>query len=182
MDGTLVDSDAALAAAFVELGVPPEEVTRGHVVAEECVRLGISLDEYLNAYRRAAAGGAVRPFPGVETLLGNLDRWSICSNKHPDLGQAEMAGLGWTPEVALFADAFDGPKQLMPVIEAMGVGAEEVLFVGDTRHDRTCAVTAGVRFALAGWNPLADGGEESLGESEYCLSEPAEVLSLLRSG
>ena len=30
------------------------------------------------------------------------------------------ARLGWTPEVALFADAFAGPKQLGPVLDALG--------------------------------------------------------------
>ena len=49
LDGTLVDSDAALRAAFVALGVPVEEVTFGHVLADECVRLGLDVEDYLDA-------------------------------------------------------------------------------------------------------------------------------------
>ena len=60
----------------------------------------------------------------------------MCSNKHADAGRAELARLGWEPEVALFSDAFDGPKQLGPVLDALGVGADDVVFVGDTAHDR----------------------------------------------
>lgn len=174
LDGTLVDSDRALAEAFVALGVPRQDVTRGHVVADECRRLGLSLDAYLDAYRAASAGGAVVAFPGVRDLLARLDRWAVCSNKHPDLGRAELAGLGWQPEVALFADAFDGPKRLEPVLEAMGLDPGEVLFVGDTAHDRRCAQDLGVRFALAGWNPLA---REVV--AEVRLEHPSEVLTVL---
>ena len=42
LDGTLIDSDAALVAPFVALGVPREAVTFGHVLQDECDRLGLS--------------------------------------------------------------------------------------------------------------------------------------------
>jgi phosphoglycolate phosphatase-like HAD superfamily hydrolase len=73
LDGTLLDSDDALAAAFVALDVPLSSVTRGHVIAEECARLGISLDSYLDAYD---ADRSV-PFDGVESLLRSLPRWAV---------------------------------------------------------------------------------------------------------
>lgn len=148
LDGTLLDSDDALAAAFVALGVPPDAITRGHVVADECARLGIDLEDYLDAYDP----GVSVPFAGVPELLEGLGRWAVCSNKHPRSGRAELARLGWTPEVALFADAFPRAKQLAPVVDALGVDPSEVIFVGDTPHDATCAETAGVAFAWAGWN------------------------------
>jgi phosphoglycolate phosphatase-like HAD superfamily hydrolase len=53
-DGTLVDSDAALLDAFVVLGVPAADVTYGHAVAEECDRLGLSLEDYVAAYDTTA--------------------------------------------------------------------------------------------------------------------------------
>ena len=77
LDGTLLDSDAALVAPFEALGVPPEEVTFGHVVADECRRLGLSLDDYLSGYDVEAAS----PFAGVDELVSSLDRWAVCSNK-----------------------------------------------------------------------------------------------------
>ncbi len=149
LDGTLLDSDAALVAPFVALGVPREEITFGHVLADECARLGIGLADYLAAYDTDAAP----PFPGVTDLVAGLDRWAVCSNKHPSSGWAELARLGWEPEVVLFADAFSGPKHLGPVLAALGVGPAEVVFVGDTDHDRACAAALGVPFGLAAWNP-----------------------------
>ncbi len=170
LDGTLVDSDEALVAPFVALGVPREDITFGHVLADECRRLGISLEAYLDAYDPTAA----HPFSGVEEVLGGLGRWAVCSNKHPDSGVPELARLGWTPELALFSDAFDGPKQLGPVLDRLDLAAAEVVFVGDTAHDRACAVAVGVRFALAGWNPraVAEPGD-------VVLRHPRELLALL---
>jgi phosphoglycolate phosphatase-like HAD superfamily hydrolase len=75
---------------------------------------------------------------------------------------------------ALFADAFDGPKQLQPVLDLLGAGAEEVVFVGDTDHDRKCARAVGCRFALATWNPRARADD-----SDIALRTPDEVLRLL---
>ena len=123
LDGTLLDTDATLRATFVALGVPADEVTFGHVLADECERLGLTVEEYLDHYDETSA----QPFPGVTELVAALDRWAVCSNKHPRSGRAELARLGWAPEVALFSDAFGGPKQLEPVLDALG---------SDRRRDR----------------------------------------------
>jgi HAD superfamily hydrolase (TIGR01549 family) len=170
VDGTLLDSDEALIAPFVQLGIDRAEVTFGHVLADECERLGISVAAYLDAYDVTAS----QPFPGVDELLSGLDSWSACSNKVGRVARAELARLGWTPDVAFFAEDFDGPKQLGPVLAALGAPADQVVFVGDTAHDRRCAHAVGARFALAGWNPRAraEPGDE-------VLAEPADLLSLL---
>lgn len=171
LDGTLVDSDDALRDAFVHLGVSPVEVTRGHVVADECRRLGIDLESYLLAYDPAG----VQPFAGAAELVGSLDRWAVCSNKHPALGWPELERLEWEPEVALFADAFNGgPKRLEPVIAALGVDASAVVFIGDTEHDRTTSEAAGVDFVWAGWNERT----EPTGPHPV-LTKPGDLRELL---
>ena len=170
LDGTLIDSDAALVDAFLALGVDRSDISFGHVIEQECARLGISLDAYLHAYDTTAS----IPFPGVEELVTSLDRWAICSNKHPVSGTAELTRLRWRPQLAMFADAFDGPKRLEPVLAALGLEPEQVVFLGDTDHDRRCAMEAGVDFALAGWNPRATPAEDDL-----VLDAPIELLDLL---
>ena len=158
LDGTLLDSDAALASAFVTLGVPPAAITYGHVIAEECLRLGLELDDYLDAYDTEAAP----PFPGVVEMLDAIGRWAVCSNKHPRSGTAELERLGWRPEASWFADAFDGPKRLEPVLAGLAASPATTLYVGDTDHDREAAAAVGCRFVLAGWNPrtVARSGDE----------------------
>jgi HAD superfamily hydrolase (TIGR01549 family) len=170
LDGTLVDSDEALIAPFVALGIDRAAITFGHVLADECSRLGIGLDDYLAAYDEDLA----QPFAGAATLVSHLDRWALCSNKHPRPGWAELERLGWHPDVALFSDAFDGPKQLGPVLRALDLSATEVVFVGDTGHDRECAAAAGVTFVLAGWNPRAVPAD-----GDVVLITPGDVLDLL---
>lgn len=170
LDGTLLDSDEALAAPFVRLGIPRERVTFGHVLDHECARLGITVTDYLAHYDDRAA----QPFPGVAAMVANLERWAVCSNKHTEVGHVELARLGWQPEVSLFSDAFGGPKRLGPVLDALGVGADQIIFVGDTSHDRECARAVSARFALAGWNPRSSGEHGDL-----VLREPGEVLGLL---
>jgi phosphoglycolate phosphatase-like HAD superfamily hydrolase len=65
-------------------------------------------------------------------------------------------------------------KSLVPLLPQLGVEGNELLFVGDTDHDRNCAAEVGARFALAGWNPRVVGREGDL-----VLSTPSEVLGLL---
>ncbi len=170
LDGTLLDSDAALIEPFLALGVRRDQISFGHVVGEECERLGIDLDAYVARYDTDAA----LPFPGVGDLVAGLGRWGVCSNKHPVSGRAELDRLGWRPEVALFTDAFDGPKQLGPVLDRLDLAPSQVLFVGDTAHDRRCAAEAGVAFAIAAWNPRAEPAA-----GDIVLRTPGAVLDHL---
>lgn len=170
LDGTLLDSDEALVAAFVALGIARDTISFGHVIGDECARLGIALVDYVDRYDTTI----VQPFPGVAAVVAQLDRWAVCSNKHPVSGHAELARLGWTPEVVLFTDAFNGPKRLEPVLDRLAATGQDVIFIGDTAHDRACAKAAGARFALAGWNPRALPAP-----GDVVLRTPADLLPLL---
>ena len=115
LDGTLLDSDAALVAPFVALGVRLGGHRPGPVRWPTSAPASASRSRsYVAAYDTEV----VQPFPGAAELVAGLDRWAVCSNKHQDSGRAELARLGWQPEVALFTDAFDGPKALAPVLDA----------------------------------------------------------------
>lgn len=167
-DGTLLDSDEALVAPFVALGIPADQVGRGRLLADECALLGVSVEDYLRHYDPTAA----RPFPGVEDLVARLDRWGLCSNKHGEVGAAELARLGWRPTAAEFARG--EPKRLEPILAELGLGPTGVLYVGDTDHDRECAASVGAAFVLAGWNPRSRPRPE-----DRVLDHPLEVLALL---
>ena len=170
LDGTLLDSDEALVAPFLLLGVDRDAITFGHTLDVECARLGISVDAYLDAYDDQAS----QPFAGVSELVSGLERWAVCSNKHAWAGRAELSRLGWEPELAMFSDAFGGPKRLGPVLEALDLRADEIVFVGDTGHDRQCAHEVSTRFVLAGWNPRAEPRAGDL-----VLAHPGELPGLL---
>lgn len=173
LDGTLIDSDAALLEPFLRLGIDREAIRFGLPVEEECRHHGVPVERYVELYDTEV----VQPFPGVAEVVARFGRWAVCSNKHPDSGRAELARLRWEPEVALFTDAFDGPKRLAPVLDVLGMAADDVVFLGDTAHDRSCAAEAGARFALAGWNPRAVAEEGDL-----VLQHPDQLLELLGIG
>ncbi|MGB3411356.1 MAG: HAD-IA family hydrolase [Microthrixaceae bacterium] len=170
-DGTMIDSDAALVDPFLTLGVPLEQISFGHAIAEECDRLGVSLDAYVDAYDTELA----QPFEGVGEVVGQLGRWAICSNKHPRSASAELARLGWEPEVALYADHFDwAHKGLGPVLELMDLTPAEVAMVGDSAGDLRCAQEIGCQMVWAGWNPrVAAAAPEGT-----VLQHPSELLAL----
>ena len=173
LDGTLLDSDAALLAPFAALGVDPSTVPLGLPAAEACALAGITLEGYVAHYDTTA----VAPLPGVDELLARLDRWGVASNKTRSSGQAELDRLGWAPEIARFSEDFDGAgKSLEPVLAVLGVAPAHVVYVGDTDHDRACAARAGTHFALAGWNPRARLGALA---GDLVLDHPLEVLDLL---
>lgn len=172
LDGTLLDSDEALIAAFITLGIPRETISFGHPIEVECARLGLDVADYIDAYDT----GTARPFDGVDDLIGRLERWAVCSNKTGPSGWAELERLAWAPEVVAFADDFGGAaKELGPVLARLAVEPTEVLFVGDTRHDARCAAEVGTMFAWAGWNPRT-AAERPPGR---VLSHPLDVLDLL---
>ena len=170
LDGTLLDSDDALSAPFVALGVPPERVPFGLPLAEACALVGVTVDDYLGAYE----DGVAAPFPGVDEMIAALPRWGVCSNKLGAYARREMESLGWRPDVALFVEEFGGPKRLQPVLDALGAVPADVIFVGDSEYDRRCAREAGVRFGLAGWNARVTPAP-----GDVVLHEPADVLRVL---
>ena len=170
LDGTLVDSDAALIEPFLRLGIRRDEIELGRLLEDECDRLGVRVEDYLALYEPEA----VEPFAGVSDVLGRVGRWAVASHKVRASGVRELDRLGWSPEVAFFAEDFGGrAKHLEPVLAALGVPAREVVFVGDTAHDRTCAREAGAVFALAGWNPRVEAAPGDL-----VLATPADLLDL----
>jgi phosphoglycolate phosphatase-like HAD superfamily hydrolase len=171
LDGTLVDSDEALAAPLLALGVAREDIVFGRLLADECAAHGVTVDDYLARYDPTAA----RPFAGVAELLAGIERWSVCSHKARVSGLAELDRLRWSPELALFAEDFGGTaKDLAPVLAALGLEGPGVVFVGDTAHDRACAQAVRATFVLAGWNPRAVPQPGDL-----VAARPQDVLDVL---
>jgi HAD superfamily hydrolase (TIGR01549 family) len=173
-DGTLVDSDVALTAPFLELGFAPDELPPlGLPLVEACRRVSITVEAYRDRYDPTTA----QPFAGVSELLAALSRWGVASNKERWAGHRELARLRWSPELALFSDDFGGrEKRLRPLLDGLGLEPDGVIYVGDTAHDRACAAAVGAPFALAGWNARARAGAQP---GDVLLDRPADLLDLL---
>jgi phosphoglycolate phosphatase-like HAD superfamily hydrolase len=173
LDGTLVDSDRALIEPYLRLGFTLDDVRLGPLLVDECARLGIEMDDYIAHYDSSD----VTAFPGVDELLARIPRWAVASNKLRASGEAELARFGWVGACAFFAEDFGGrSKHLGPVLDRLGIDGSDVVFVGDTVHDRQCALDAGARFALAGWNARA---LELALDDDVVLLRPDDLLDLV---
>ena len=62
----------------------------------------------------------------------------------------------------------------MKYMEKAGTQAADVLYVGDSKYDSSCAKDADVDFVLAGW-----GTTDRSIECKYLLDDPNEINSLL---
>jgi HAD superfamily hydrolase (TIGR01509 family) len=201
VDGTLLDSNDAHAASWVDVG---REF--GHVIAFDEVRwlIGMGGDKVLprltGLTERSEEGTRIlqrrgeifreRYLPGVRTfarareLLARLRadgrRLVVATSASAQDLQALLAhgGLEELIDAATDADEADASKPAPDIIEAAlrktGEPAEHVVLVGDTPYDVKAARRAGVAviaLRCGGWND-----EELRGAAEI-YDDPAELLA-----
>jgi len=106
----------------------------------------------------AAPARLTRRYDGVDETLGALTArgllLGVCTNKPEGLTRQVLAGMALDRHirVAVGGDTLKvmkpDPEMLTHTAQALGVGVDEVLFVGDSEIDAETAAAAGVRFAL----------------------------------
>lgn len=112
-----------------------------------------------------------RPFPRLaECLAGLVDDGHIlgvCTNKpqDPSVALLDHFNLGHFFSAIVGGDRLDGvrkpdPRHLHAVLDALGVNAEEAVFVGDNENDAKVAHAVGLPLVLVGFGyarvPIAD--------------------------
>ena len=135
-----------------------------------------------------AAVGARAPGFGARDQHGAEIRLAEIADSLPEVrevvatGHALLENEWW---IQLFADVLGRPVTASAVpegsargaavhaLERLGVEADDIVFVGDTAHDRDCARQVSATFLLAGWNPRA---RQSAQPDDIVLDEPADVL------
>lgn len=181
VDGTLIDSNAAHARAYVDAG---RELGRA-LDYEEVVRLigmggdkllpraaGIEeesgLGERLTARKKEIFSARylpeLKPTPGARELLHRLRDDGIklvvaTSASEQELGKLlEQAGIGDLIQATTNADEVEGSKPdpdiVLAALERAGFPAERCVMLGDTPYDVKAATGAGVRIVAVrsgGW-------------------------------
>ncbi len=187
LDGTLIDSDADLAAAAnhargaLGLAALPVAGVRRHVghglawllqhviPAPLHVRLPEAREAFV-AWYGAHLLDATRPYAGVAEALDALrdHPLGIVTNKPSMFLAPIVAGLGWSDRfgVVVGGDALPErkphPAPLLHAIERLGATPARALYVGDSEVDRETASAAGVRFLCVGWGRAAPAEAEPL--------------------
>jgi sugar-phosphatase len=169
MDGTLVDSDAAVERAWHtwsrEHDVPPADaVAIGHgSPAERTVRTLLpSLDDHAVAVAAARQLALqyddltdVVPAPGAHTLLATLDRralpWAVVTSADRRLAGARLGAAGITPPVLVTVDDITAgkphPEGYLRAAALLGVPPARCLVVEDAEVGLAAARAAGAMTA-----------------------------------
>lgn len=108
-----------------------------------------------------------RLFPGMETLLGDLESraisWGVVTNKFERFARPLIEALGLTSRVAIVVGgdtcprAKPFPDPLLYAADKIGVAPAETLYVGDDVRDVQAARAAGMSVVVAGYGYLGDG-------------------------
>jgi HAD superfamily hydrolase (TIGR01509 family) len=195
MDGTLLDSSAAVpaayAAALARIGGP--SVSTADVIAAYPLGPPEVILAYLAgrpltagemaAYYRELAGADVRPYPGVAGAVARLRAGGAGlavftgTSRRAALTLLESAGL--TADVLVGGDELARPKPAPDglVLAASRLGTEpgDLAYIGDAPADLRAARAAGSRAVAAAWGHLYDPAEPA----DVVLAAPAEALALL---
>ncbi len=205
LDGTLVDSAADLTAAVnhvrCHVELPPlsvddirQRVGKGardlmqRVLPGYDVRdIDVALARYLEFNTRHIADMSL-PYPGIITTLQQLAAlgvtMAVISNKNEELSRLLLQTLGMGHLFARvcggdsFPERKPSPLPLLRVMEELGVAPANCLIVGDSSNDIHAGRRAGIPTIGCTWGY---GTSEELAESDYQISDPAQLLSYLNT-
>ena len=145
--------------SFIGEGIPPLVANCLSAAGRPAkgTALDIAVTRYKALYAEAPAA-LTRPYPGVPACLRFLQKsdvkLGICTNKSEPLARDVLDGLSLT---TLFPVIVGGdtlpvrkpdPEPLLHTVRALGVEADETVYVGDSEIDAATAKAAGIRFAL----------------------------------
>ena len=201
MDGTLIDSGAALCRSFAKVmseetgrqvrpeeyapywGLPGEHAFKGYGIADE-ERINRGKKRWIRYYRESQDWSPL--FPGIEELLEELMRsgfvLGIVTSKTREELEAQLVRsplAKWLPHRVNADDTRlhkPHPDPLLEIVKRLQVDKKDCLYVGDTLFDSQCAAGAGIDFALACWGLLF--GEPEGIRAVAKPRRPADVLEV----
>jgi HAD superfamily hydrolase (TIGR01509 family) len=199
-DGTLLDSRAALLAAWRESTAAVIGRSYPATPAEEDVvftlpgrqiwpTLTDDVDELAGRFQEAydRSGERVRAFRGVLEMLEELRAAGVATavvtskarrRYAPD---AVRAGLARAIDIAICAEDAAAPKPdpdpVLRALERLGVSGSQALMAGDTPVDVAAAVAAGTTAVGVGWGHSPDADLLAAG-AVAVARDPAELLEL----
>jgi phosphoglycolate phosphatase len=209
LDGTLIDSAPDLAGAANRLRADfgleplPLEMLRPMVGSGARGMVGVAFgvvpgearfeplrDTFL-AHYEAMLLERTAPFAGVEEMLAALEaaglRWGIVTNKAARFTLPIVAGLKLDERAAAVVcgdttpHSKPHPEPLLHAARAMGLAAEDLVYVGDDLRDAQAARAAGMPIAVATWGYLGLGEPAHAWGADTLLDAPEQLLPWLRA-
>lgn len=144
------------------------------------------MDDF-RAHYRAHCYDHTRPYPGVPEMLARFRdagcALAIVTNKYQTAAE-QLRRRFFADTVPLIVGDLEGrerkpaPDGALLALHALGVTAENAVYVGDTEVDFQTARNAGLAFVAAGWGYRTRAELEALG-SFPIADKPADLLDLL---
>jgi phosphoglycolate phosphatase len=194
MDGTLLDSAAAVCASFItalhRLGGP--DVTAAQVVAAYPVGPPEAILAHLagrpvtpaeaGEYYRELERASVRPYAGAAEVLGALrgrgQSIAVFTGTSRRAATTLLAGAGLTVDVLVSGDqvrAKPAPDGLVLTARLIGIDPHDLAYIGDSPADLGAARAAGCHAAAAAWGHMYDPAQLA----DSVLGSPGQALALL---
>lgn len=203
LDGTLIDTAPDMARALNDVlreeGEPALafDAVRPHVSkgAKGLLDLAYGPDQapaererlrqrFLERYRADLATDS-RPFPGMATLLGDLEaaglRWGVVTNKPGWLAEPLLQALELDRRCACLVsgDTLDqrkpDPAPLLFACERLGVTTEASVYVGDDERDIAAGRAAAMRTIVALFGYLGTGDRPQEWGADALIETPGEL-------
>ena len=197
IDGTILDTEFAVLSSLQKLvfeelnknfsfeelrfalGIPGE-VTLNKLGITNLFKSNEKWNRYLKDYLHH-----VKVFDDIKDTLVRLSEIGILAGivtsktKEEYINDFVPFGLANYFKLVVCADDTEkhkpNPEPILKFIELSGVDKSSTLYIGDTKYDMECAVSAGIDFALALW-----GAKSSTGiNSNYIFENPKQVLNLI---
>jgi HAD superfamily hydrolase (TIGR01509 family) len=198
MDGTLLDSSAAVPGAYVAAvrrlrgpPVSPEQVVASYPLGPPDVLLAHLLGRDLvegesEAYYSELAGVTVSPYDGVADVLSSLrargHRLAVFTGASGRAAAMLLTAAGITADVLVGGEEVRHPKPapdgLLLAARRLGISASVMAYIGDAPIDMRAAVAAGGMGAAAAWGHQYDAAAPA----DVTLASPGDALALLSGG
>lgn len=209
LDGTLLDTAPDLGATLNTLRgehkLPPLPAERIRPLVSHgspaLLKLGFGIEPQDSRYAgmrtrlldiyRGCLNRETRFFPGVEYLLGELDRhtlrWGIVTNKPAALTEPLVAAFHLHTRAACVVSGDSTPRrkphpdQLLHACTLAGVRPQDASYVGDAERDVQAAHAAGMRAVVALYGYIGAEDRPQSWQADGLLVEPADLLDWLNS-
>ena len=198
IDGTIVDTEFGVLSSLQKLLL--EELNKDFSFEELRFALGIPGEATLNKLGITNLSQSnekwnkylkeyfhhVKVFDDIKDTLDELSAMGISigivtsKNKEEFINDFVPFGLSNYFNLVVCADDTKkhkpDPEPILKFIELSGADKSQTIYIGDTRYDMDCAVSAGVDFALALW-----GAKSSKGINvNYILENPKQIIELIK--
>lgn len=160
----------------------------GFGLSPEAPQFSAMRAEYLALYEKSVCGHTIL-FPGIETVLAELERrsilWGVVTNKPAQFTLPLLEHLGLKRRAACIisgdstANCKPHPEPLLLACSEISLAPQECLYVGDAQRDVEAAHAAGMKAIIANYGYLSPADQPETWAADGEIDIPEDILKYL---